>query len=174
MVVQNSNTALDSMLEGMTNSELKSLVKKLSWNDGFGCFYRASFEAIVWPIIKDDAEWAIFLDIDNLNALNSKYDSYEPVNALIKDALDVTRDTDIKAGQLNSGDEIIIIMMRDKRKNIPSNPDALVGRLVESFGKHDMSATYAVVPIISPDLLVNLAPAIKKVKDIKFKRGSTR
>ena len=174
MVVTNSSDSMDGMLDDLSKEELKALIKRLAWNEGFGCFYRSGFEHIVWPVIREKAEWGILLDIDGLHALNAKHDSFDPVDALIKDALSITRSTDIKAGMLKSGDEIVIIMLKDKRNDKVSDPDGLVGRLVKSFGKHHMSATYAIVPIVSSDLSVNFEPAVKKIKEIKSQRSSPR
>lgn len=170
----NSVDILDEILNDMRVPELTHLVKRLVWNKGYGCFTRAGFEEVVWPAIKGDALWAVFLDIDGLHALNSKFDTYEPVNAMIFKALSVLRESDIKAGQLNSGDEIFIFLCKNENRERAIDPQGVVGRLVEAFSEQGMSATFAVVPVVSDDLITNLQPAIKRVKDIKEKRGDTR
>lgn len=174
MIPLTSDQGMNAVLDTMDKEELKELVKKLALNSGYGCFTRTGLEEIVWPRVWEQAEWMIFLDIDGLHALNAQYETYEPVNAMIFRALSVLRQHDIKAGQLNSGDEIIIILLKDKRRDKPVDPESVVGRLVVSFAKENMSATFAIVPVISPDLLTNLVPAIKQVKEIKDKRGGDK
>ena len=149
MLASNLDSSMDLMLNDKTVEELKALLKTLAINDGFGCFTRTGFQNIVWPYIREDAEWIIFLDVNDMHALNSQYDSYDPVNQMIYE----------------------VLSLRDKRSDRKTDPYGLVGRLVEAFNKQNMSATFAVVPVISMDLMTNLAPAIKQVKQVKENRG---
>jgi len=166
---------MNDYMQDLTSDELKVLVKKLAWNRGFGCFTRTGFEEVVWPCIKDQAKWIVYLDIDGMHSLNADFDTYEPVNKMIHEILEITRDTDVKAGQLNSGDEILIVLLETNMRPDMSvdAPQRLVGRLVESFSQKNMSATFAIVPVISEDLMKNLEPAVEQVHNIKIKRGWT-
>lgn len=169
----NPTDVMDDLLKDLNQYELKDLIKKLAWNKGYGCFTRTGFEEVVWPCIKDQAKWIVYLDIDGMHALNSEHETYDPVNAMIHEVLEITRETDFKAGQLNSGDEVVVVLLEVKGRTAPLDPHGLVGRLVERFAQQGMTATYSVVPVESEDFLTNLIPAIEQVNAIKAKRGFT-
>ena len=43
------------------------------------------------------------------------------------------------------------------------DPHGIVDRLIAQLKKHELSATFAVVPVISKTLSINVAPAVEKV-----------
>jgi len=161
-----------------------TLVEKLyrtSWNNSFGCFTKTGFEENIWPEIAPYARYIIFFDIDYLKKINDQFDSYAPVNAMIKQGLSVVREDDGVAAQVNSGDEMLVCMIErtndhagaiDRRKIL--DPEGLKARLVESFASVGMSATFAIVEVKSWDLAENLEPAIAQVKAAKKARGISR
>jgi len=170
-----SEKLMEDILRGSSKEELEELLKKVSWNEGYGCYTRTGFELVIWPEIKDRAEWFVYFDINGLHELNAEHGSYEPVNVMIKDVLSITRSTDLKAAMLQSGDEIFIVILKNSEHDgNPVDPQGLVGRLVHRFSTHNMSATFDIVPALSPDLMTNLEPAVKKVHAIKNRRGSLR
>lgn len=154
-------------------TKLEELVHRLAWNDRFGCHNRQGFEYAVWPEIAASTRFLIYFDIDHLHEINEQYESYAPVDAMIKEALSVVRKTDHVAGQLNSGDEFIIaVTVTDERQD--PDPEGLKARLVESFAKQGMTATFAIVPVKGWDLSENLEPAVAEVKRLKKARGISR
>jgi GGDEF domain-containing protein len=142
----------------LDKKELKQLVRALAWNDAYGCFTRAGFEKLVWQEIADQAKWIIFFDVDDMGLLNSQH-GYDSVNAIIKTSMGV-RESDYMAGQWFSGDEFIIcITDKDPGRLYGSNPVEFCSRLAEAFISNGASATFAVSPVISKDLMTNVAPA---------------
>jgi len=145
----------------LTKIQLEELVKALAWNDGFGCWTRPGFEKYIWPEIADKAEWIIYLDIDNMNALNSEHGK-PAVNAMIKKSLEM-RATDFVAGQWQSGDEFIICITKHHNRGY-SDPSGLCERLSEVFRANGVPATFAIVAVISKDLIKSVEPADELVR----------
>lgn len=157
-------------------TKLEELVHRLAWNDKFGCHNQKGFELFVWSKIAADTRFLIYFDIDHLHELNEQYDSYAPVDAMIKEALSIVRKTDHVCGQLNSGDEFIVALTEtQERKALDRDAaEGLKNRLVESLASQGMSATFAIVEVQGWDLNENLESAIAKVKAAKKARGITR
>lgn len=154
----------------------QELIHKLSWNAGFGCHTRAGFEFVVWPEIAARARWLIYFDIDNMHALNEPFDCYDPVDAMIRQVLAAVRASDYVGGQWKSGDEFLICICASDHRPEPDlvTAEGLVERLVYEFAKQGMSATYAIKPVLSMDLLENVSPVEAEVKRMKRERGISR
>lgn len=152
-----------------SKEELQRQVRELSWNDAFGCYTRLGFEKVIWPGIVDDARWLIFFDLDHIHELNEKHGGYDAVDAMVKLGLSVLRWTDLVAAQVKSGDEFLVCMVESDQQSASSeqrerlDPEALVRRLSDSLKKAGLSATFSIVPVVSPDLMTNLKPAIEDV-----------
>jgi len=165
-----------SLTEQKTKEELEALVRALSWNDAFGCYTRNGFEKVVWPEIADQARWIIYFDIDNMHDLNASFGGYEAVDAMIKLGLSVLRWTDYVACQLQSGDEFLVCMIEGgpqspiKEQRETLDPERLKERLSNSLKLAGLTATFAIVPVTSPDLLTNVKPAIDIVYQAKNNR----
>ena len=160
-------------LEKLSKEGLVDLTGSLAWNDAFGCFTRAGFEKLVWPQIGEKAEWIIYFDINGMHALNELHGSYDPVDAMIKNVLAVTRATDFVAGQWKSGDEFLVcVTQADDRA--PVDPQGMVNRLAAEMQKQGLSATFAIVPVVSWKLAENVEPAIREVYAAKKARGVSR
>src|SRR5574342_702665 len=155
-----------------TKSDLQKLVDVLAWNDGYGCYTRPGFEKMVWPQIVSQAKWIIFFDVDDMHTLNKTH-GYEGVNAIIRKSLTM-RESDFMAGQWYSGDEFIIVITDETPDRRASNPVEFAARLAEIFRDNGAPATFAVVPVISQNLLENVSPAHKLCQDAKEsnRRGS--
>lgn len=151
--------------------DLEKLVNDLAWNDGYGCYTRAGFEKLIWPEIADRARWIIFLDVDDMHALNAEH-GYEGVNAKIKKSLSI-RASDFMAGQWFSGDEFIVCITDDPDRG-RSDPMAFCERIAEGFRSNSVSATFAIVPVRSRNLFEVVAPANEMVQASKRenRRGS--
>lgn len=164
------------MSKDLNLSELQELVYALAWNDGFGCYTRAGFEKLIWPQIKDRARWIVYFDIDGMHALNERFGSYEPVDAMIKQVLAIVRTTDYVAGQWKSGDEFLVCIAEDDSRDQLSDPQGMAERLMAELKKQGLSATFAIVPVISEQLFQNVKPAVDKVYAAKKQgdRGSVR
>jgi len=157
----------------LDKDQLKQLVEKLSWNDGFGCYTRAGFEKMVWPVIFDRARWIIYFDIDGMHELNESFGGYEAVDAMVKRVLESVRASDFVAGQWKSGDEFLVCLTEsDGRGEI--DPQGLVSRLIRALKQHGMSATFAVVPVKAIDLAANVLPAVSEVYAAKKMKGDSR
>ena len=156
--------------------KLEEKLHRVSWNDRFGCYNRQGFEYAIWPEIAAETRFLIYFDIDHLHELNEQYDSYAPVDAMIKQALSIVRVTNVVAGQLNSGDEFFVALKEVTGRPIPTKESAegLEARLVESLAAQGMSATFAIVEVKGWDLAENLEAAIAKVKAAKRARGTNR
>lgn len=146
----------------LNNEQLRSLVKALAWNDGFGCYTRPGFEKYIWPQIADQAKWLIYFDIDNMHQLNESFGGYDAVDAMIRQALSIVRATDYIAGQWKSGDEFLIVLT-ERETHDPIDPHGMVDRLVDALRLQGLSATFAIVPVMSKDLKANVQPAVDKV-----------
>jgi len=168
-----------------SKEELDELVRVLAWNDGFGCYTRAGFEKMIWPEIAERARYIIYFDIDDVHALNEKFGSYDPVDAMVKQALGTVRITDYVAGQWKSGDEFLVCLTEEKQLAFSDHgyatdlreeidPLAMVNRLEDALKRQGLSATFAVVPVISRDLRVTMKPAVDMVYQGKKQRGVGR
>jgi len=122
------------MNRDLSKFELQVLVEKLSWNDGFGCYTRAGFEKLVWPMIADQARWIIYFDVDGMHSLNESFGGYDRVDAMIKDVLHIVRSTDYVAGQWKSGDEFLVCMTENLARG-PLDPEGLQERLIDALAK---------------------------------------
>lgn len=156
------------------NTITKEELLELARNNGFDCYTRNGFEKIVWPRIADQAKWIIYFDIDNMHHLNESFGSYEPVDAMIKQVLSIVRLTDYVAGQWKSGDEFLICIT--DRNGVPGDPHGIVDRLMDALKLQGMSATFAIVPVISANLAANVQPAVDRVYAAKKsnQRGTVR
>lgn len=162
----------------MTNNQKlfaqqQELIHQLAWNDAFGCYNRKGFEKMRWPEIAAEARWIIYFDIDGMHALNEAHGGYEPVDAMIRQVLSSVRSTDYVAAQWKSGDEFLICLKEnDERAKL--DPEGMVKRLTEEFAKLAISATFAIVPVKSTNLLENVQPAVDQVFAAKKARGVSR
>lgn len=154
-------------------AEQKELIHKLAWNKAYGCHTRPGFEHIIWPEIAHKARWFIYFDIDGMHALNDFYGSYDPVDAMIKQALSILRSTDYVAGQWKSGDEFLVCLMETEERPVV-DPEGLLKRLVESFAAQGLGITATIVKVLSKDLKENVDPAVDKVYEMKKAKGVTR
>lgn len=154
-------------------AELETLVHRLSWNESFGCHTRGGFQEMIWPAIAPRAKWLIFFDVDGVHAMNEQYGDYDHFDAIMKEVLSIVRGTDYVAGQFKSGDEFLIALT-ERVDGQSLDPQGLVARLAMELASHGMSATFAIVPVKSTDLLENVQPAIEKVYEAKKARGVGR
>lgn len=162
-----------TMNANLSQEDLRKLVHALAWNDDFGCYTRPGFEKLVWPDIAERARWILYFDVDGMHHLNAAYGDYGPVDAMLKDVLAVVRETDYVAGQWKSGDEFLICITETEGR-LTLDPHGMIGRLTEELKKHGMSATFALVPVMSLDLAENVKPAVERVYAIKNQRGAGR
>jgi len=145
-----------------STEELNILVRALAWNDAFGCYTRPGMEKMLWPEISQAAEWIIYFDVDDMHEINKDHQGYDYADSIIKNVLAITRETDYTAGQWKSGDEFLIVLTKNATR--PTlDPVGMVTRLQDEFIKWGMSATFALVPVISLDLSENVQPAIDEV-----------
>ena len=152
-----------------TLEESHQLIRTLAWNNAFGCFTRLGFENWIWPGIADQAKWIIYFDIDDVHALNAKYGSYDPVDAMISSVLAAVRMTDYVAGQWKSGDEFVVCITEDGSRE-PSDPEGFKDRLVVELAKQGMTATFSIVPVVTKSLLATVGTAVRQVYEIKNSR----
>ena len=169
-----------------SKEESDALIRAMAWNDGFGCYTRAGFEKMIWPEIAERARWIVYFDIDDIHALNKKFGSYDPVDAMVKAALSVVRITDYVAGQWKSGDEFLVCLTEEKQLafsdqllgsselRVEIDPLAVVNRLEDALKREGLSATFAVVPVTSRDLRATMKPAVDMVYQGKEQRGDKR
>jgi hypothetical protein len=157
------------MILTTNTKELHKLVFTLAWNDAFGCYTRSGFERLVWPGISNKARWIIYFDIDGMHALNEAHGGYEPVDAKIHQVLGIVRKTDYAVGQYKSGDEFLICITDDGGRET-SDPTGLMYRLIKELKKQGMTATFAIVPVLTHDLSTNVLPAVQKVFESKQAR----
>ena len=159
--------------------ELQELVQVMAWNNGFGCYTRTGFETLVWPEIAERARWFVYFDVDNVHALNEAHGGYDAVDAMIHQCLAILRLTDYVAGQWKSGDEFLICVVETDAASTNElrdhmDPETLVRRLTDELKKQGMSASFAIVPVISRDLAKNIEPAIEQVYALKKQRAVGR
>lgn len=167
------NDIVNNFTRDLNRSEMEQLLHQVAWNDGFGCFNRKGFENLVWPQIRDKARWIIYFDVDEMHELNEKHGAYEPVDEMIKDVFSVVRSTDYIAGQWKSGDEFVVVLTEaPNRKDL--DPEGMQERLIQELAKHGMSATFAIEPVLSPNLARNVKPAADSVAAAKRLRGRSR
>jgi len=145
-------------------TELMDLLKELAWNDEYGCYTRQGFQKLVWPNIAAKAQWIIFFDIDGMGVLNEQL-THAGVNAIIKKSLAV-RTSDFLTGQRYSGDEFMVVVTDDPDRG-ETNPIELAMRLKETLLENGASATFAIAPVISDDLMANVEPAVQLVEAAK-------
>jgi len=161
-----------------SKEESDALIRALAWNDGFGCYTRAGFEKMIWTEIAEKARYIVYFDVDDVHALNEKFGSYDPVDAMIKQALAVVRLTDYVAGQWKSGDEFLVCLTEEAQPSdslrTEIDPLAMVNRLEDALKRQGLSATFAVVPVTSHDLRAAMKPAVDMVYQEKKQRGDRR
>jgi GGDEF domain-containing protein len=163
-----------------TPEESQELIRALAWNDAFGCYTRAGFEKLVWPEIAQRAKWIIYFDVDGMHDLNEAHSGYEFADVLIKQVFGILRLTDYVAGQFKSGDEFLICLVDGDQQLPLSNqresldPQGMMERLIIELKKQGMTATFAIVPVISRDLATNVKPAVDQVYAAKKARGAGR
>lgn len=162
-----------------TPEEKDALIRALAWNDAFGCYSKNGFKKVIWPEIAEDARWIIYFDVDGVHDINAANNGYDAFDAMMREVLSILRLTDYVAGQLNSGDEFMICLV-EKKSQQPAelrqaiDPQAMMQRLIDELKRQGLTATFAIVPVVSPDLDVNLKPAIQEVFLAKKARGSRR
>jgi GGDEF domain-containing protein len=145
-------------------SDLLNMLKELAWNDEYGCYTRQGFQKMVWPKIAAKARWIIFFDIDGMGVLNEQH-THAGVNAIIKKSLEV-RTSDFMTGQRYSGDEFMVVITDDPERG-ETKPVELAMRLKEALQENGASATFAIAPVISDDLMENVEPAVQLVEAAK-------
>jgi GGDEF domain-containing protein len=155
---------MENDLAKLEKSELINLAKELAWNDEYGCFTRPGFRKMVWPSIAEQAKWIIFLDIDEMGKLNKQH-THQGVNAMIKNSL-ALRASDYLTGQRYSGDEFMVVVTNDPERG-ETDPLQLAVRLKEALRDNGLSATFAIAPVISDNLMENVEPAVQLVEQAK-------
>lgn len=151
-------------LDNLDPSEMLELFKDMAWNDEYGCYTRQGFQKLVWRKIADTAKWIIYFDIDKMGELNEKH-THAGVNAIIKKCLAI-RTSDYMTGQRYSGDEFMICVTAAPERS-DTNPWELAMRLQETLLKNGVSATFAIAPVISADLMENVETAVQMVEAAK-------
>lgn len=151
-------------LDGIDPSEMLKLLKQMAWNEAYGCYTRQGFQQLIWHRIAADAKWLIYFDIDGMRELNDQH-THRGVNEMIKKSLTV-RSTDYLAGQRYSGDEFMVVVTDDPERG-ETDPLQLTMRLKEALRENGLSATFAIAPVISDDLMENVEPAVQLVEDAK-------
>jgi len=160
------------MNDNLTLNDALALVRSLAWNDGFGCYTRPGMQKYVWPNISKAARWIVYFDVDDMHEINKAHQGYDYADNIIKNVLASTRETDYAAGQWKSGDEFLIVLVETESRPV-LDPAGLVARMRDEFTRWGMSASFAFVPVVSPDLETNVKPAVEEVYKIKEinKRG---
>jgi len=160
-----------------TQEQKDELIRALAWNDEFGCYTRPGFKKLVWPEIAEDAKWIIYFDVDGVHNINAANNGYDAFDAMMKQALGTLRLTDYVAAQWKSGDEFLVCITEPSRSVIGDlretlNPEAMMERLIDALKKQGLTATFAIVPVVSQDLAANVKPAVDRVYEIKNSRHS--
>jgi len=155
---------MDKDLTKLNKDELINLARELAWNDEYGCYTRPGFRKMIWPSIAQEARWLIYFDIDGMGELNALH-THAGVNAMIKNSLSI-RGSDYLAGQRYSGDEFFVCVTDDPERG-ETDPIQLAVRLKEALRENGLSATFAIAPVISDDLMENLEPAVQLVEQAK-------
>lgn len=148
--------------------ENESLLKEnteMAWNDEYGCYTRPGFQKKIWPYIAPKAQWLVYFDIDGMGELNARY-THAGVNARIKKSLEIRMSDFLLTGQRYSGDEFFICITDDSERG-ETNPVELAVRLKAALHENGLSATFAVAPVISDDLMETLEPAVQLVEQAK-------
>lgn len=155
----------------MQNQQLLEENRTLSYNEEYGCHTRPGFQKLIWTTIADKAKWLIYFDIDGMRELNELY-THAGVNARIKKSLSV-RASDYKTGQRYSGDEFFICVTENP-EHAAVDPVEFAMRLLEALQRNGLSATFAIAPVRSDDLMENLEPAVQLVEKAKahLQRGT--
>lgn len=164
-----SNEAVNLLLEKIQelerrNAELEEENQDLAFNEEYGCYTRSGFQKRIWRNIADKAKWIIYFDIDGMGELNELH-THAGVNARIKKSLAV-RTSDYLAGQRYSGDEFFVVVTDDPERGKP-DPLQLIIRLKAALRENGLSATFAIAPVISDDLMENVEPAVQLVEEAK-------
>jgi len=159
------------MTKKLNKAQLEKLVELLKWNQELGCYTRQAFENVVWPEISSQAVWLVFFDVDGMKELNSR-GSWDETSALIKRSI-VMRSSDYVAGQVLSGDEFVVAISNNSKRDA-LDPRGLCQRILANFHKEGASATFAFGKITSTDLQENLKPLKDLVQAAKEenRRGS--
>jgi hypothetical protein len=155
---------MNNDLSKLNKDQLINLAKELAWNDEYGCYTRPGFRKMIWPSIAPQAKWIIYFDIDGMGELNAIH-THAGVNAMIKNSLSI-RGSDYLAGQRYSGDEFFVCVTDDPERG-NTDPIQLAVRLKQSLRENGLSATFAIAPVISDDLMENLEPAVLFVEQAK-------
>lgn len=141
----------------MTRAQLLAELEELKNDKAFGILTRPAFEIEHRKV--DNAVAVIFLDLDNIHALNDKL-GHECVNDMIKKAINIRHDDLMLSGRWYSGDELAFI--------VKGSPQGVADRLLESLTQNGLSATIAFAPI-SDDLENAVHQAKQKVEAAKRK-----
>lgn len=161
---------LQSYLLSKDRDELGALAAGLAYDVNYGCYTRPGLELIVWPEIRERAQWIIFADLDKIHELNESIGD-EEVNRRIREAFGKMRKSDvISAGRWYSGDELVWILCRTDDRPA-ANPRQAARRLKAVFERFGLSATFGIARVLSYELAENVEPASKLVKRSK-KNGS--
>lgn len=122
---------------------LQLQVSELSVDPAFGVTTRAALRYEL-PRVANTARRVIFMDIDNMHALNDKYseggkNGYEIMNGKIKRAIHVRAADCVLRARWFSGDEFAFILSSD-------NADGFCSRLAACLKNEGITATFAWVP----------------------------
>jgi hypothetical protein len=140
-----------SLLDQLKDLQDENLL--LKQDSAYGILTRPALE-IEYRKLDEDA-WLIFIDMDQIHALNEKYESYEPVDKMIRRAFQARAKDFILAGRWKSGDEIVFIVRTD--------PDGFIFRLQHSLKKFGLSATCNAQKIKGNDLVGAAQRAVRIV-----------
>ena len=136
-------------------AEIDALKAKLAiaYTDAaYGCLTRAGATECITLTGSEDV---IFLDIDNMHALNAEY-GYAGVDGCIRESLAALRQHDISIARWYSGDEVILV--------VPSGDGTgTARRLRDVMRSNGLSATFGVV-CASCDLVESVTRAADKVQ----------
>jgi len=145
--------------------ELRNENNTLKHDNAFGILTRGGLEIEYRKLTGD--QYAVFIDLDGIHALNEKLGSYEAVDALVRNAFASRRDDLVLtiAGKWKSGDEILFIVKAD--------PDGFIARLHSDLAANGLSATAAYARIENNDLFAAVNIASSQVAAAKIARGIT-
>lgn len=141
---------------------LQLQVNELSVDPAFGVTTRAALRYEL-PRVANTARRVIFMDIDNMHALNEKH-GYNVVDGKIKRAIHVRAADCVLRARWFSGDEFAFILSSD-------NADGFCSRLAACLKNEGITATFAWVPA-SNDLEKDIQAAGAMVQAAK--RNSRR
>lgn len=143
----------------MKKSEALLMLDTLAHDQTYGCFSRQGLELVAWPQIAKQARWVIFADIDGMHELNTMH-GYSEVDKRIRKALNARAGDVAAIGRWYSGDEILWVISR-------GDPEGMVKRLTAAFAKQGLSATFAIEPVTSKKLALNVNKAAARVQQAK-------